>query len=236
MSSEKELLLGPIQDLIEDSTLELALHQKRRLTRIVCHYSVTCHWENANVQARVLDMGLGGIRLSVPQPLPVGMSVLVQLDPPLVGAFPVRAKVQWSDGLEAGVAYGDIPGNIERSWVQRVLKLIGLDEQAIFERRLHVRVASRLAVQVNGQDATMLNLGLRGALLEQDHEVEAGHRLELTMGPLGQHPPLTLEGEVVRCRARAKGVFYWGMVFFEPGPEPARLLEGYVLGLLRGPA
>lgn len=235
MSSEQEALLGPIQDLIEDSTLELALHQKRRLTRIVCRYSVTCHWEGANVHARVLDMGLGGIRLSVPQPLPVGMPVLVQLDPPLVGAFPVRAKVQWSEGLEAGVAYGDIPGNIERSWVQRVLKLIGLDEQAIFERRLHVRVASRLPVKVNGEDATMLNLGLRGALLERTRDAEAGHRLELTMGPLAEHPPLTLEGEVVRSRSREKGLYLWGMVFFEPEAEPARLLEAYVLALLRSP-
>lgn len=231
---DKKALVPAIQDLVEDSTRELALSQKRRLTRIVCHYAVTCHWENVAVEARVLDMGLGGIRLSVPQPLPTGMPLLVQLDPPLVGAFPVRARVQWSEGLEAGVAYQDQPGNIERSWVQRVLKLIGFDEQAIFERRLHVRVASKMPVRVSDREGTLLNLGLRGAMVQQDREVEAGHRIELTLGPLQALPPLTLEGEVVRCRARQEGVFYWGVVFFEPKAEQARLLEGYVLALLRG--
>jgi hypothetical protein len=181
-------------------------------------------------------MGLGGIRLQIEEPPPAGMPVLVQLDPPLVGAFPVRARVQWSEGQEAGVAYIDQPGNLERSWVQRVLKLIGFDEQAIFERRLHVRVASKLPVQVDGEEGILLNLGLRGALVQQSHEVEAGHRLELTMGPLAHQPPVTLEGEVVRCRPRQEGVFYWGVVFFEPAPEQARLLEAYVLALLRAPS
>lgn len=235
MSKDRKALAGAIEDLVEDATLELALHQKRRLTRIVCHYAVTCHWENHAVQARVLDMGLGGIRLSVPEPLPAGSPVLVQLDPPLVGAFPVRARVQWSEGLEAGVSYQESPGNLERSWVQRVLKLIGLDEQAIFERRLHVRVASKLPVKVDGQPGILLNLGLRGAMVERDHDVQAGHRLTVALGPLNGLPALELEGEVVRCRPRTEGVFYWGIVFFDPEGEPARLLEGYVLALLRAP-
>jgi hypothetical protein len=212
---------------------ELTLHQKRRLTRIVCRYPVTCHWEQHAVNASVVDMGLGGLRLSLSEPPPAGASMLVQLDPPLVGAFPVRGRVQWSEGQEAGMAYLDQPGNLERSWVQRVLKLIGFDEQAIFERRLHVRVASSLPARLDTAEARLLNLGVRGALVQSAQAREVGQGLEATIGPLGPLPPLTLSAEVVRCRPTEDGRFNLGLVFLEPVGEPARQLESYVLALIK---
>lgn len=213
---------------------ELTLHQKRRLTRIVCRYPVTCHWEQHAVAANVLDMGLGGLRLGLSSPPLAGNTLLVQLDPPLVGAFPVRGRVQWSVGQEAGVAYLDHPGNLERSWVQRVLKLIGFDEQAIFERRLHVRIASSLPARVDEAPARMLNLGIRGALVQADESREVGQLLEVTVGPLPPLAPLTLSAEVVRCRSAEEGRFNLGLVFLEPAGEPARQLESYVLALIKG--
>ncbi len=212
---------------------ELTLHQKRRLTRIVCRYPVTCHWEQHAVNASVVDMGLGGLRLSLSEPAAAGVSMLVQLDPPLVGAFPVRGRVQWSEGQEAGLVYLDQPGNLERSWVQRVLKLIGFDEQAIFERRLHVRVASSLPARLGADEARLLNLGVRGALVQSAEARAVGQSLQATIGPLGPLPPLTLAAEVVRCRPAEDGRFNLGLVFLEPVGEPARQLESYVLALIK---
>jgi len=72
----------------------------------------------------------------------------------------------------------------------------------------------------------LLNLSLGGALLEARLPLEPGAVHAFALGLDGE--PLTLRGEVRRCRALGEGAFEVAVQFIELTPEAQARLEAYL--------
>lgn len=208
--------------------------ERRQTTRVECCYQVECSHASGNWQASVVDMGLGGLRLRSLRVPEVGEQLVLQQSDHSFGD--IQVEVVWTRLLadaqrEFGVVYRCDVESMERSWVKDALRRLGFETAALYERRRHVRRHTTASATLEGPPglsaaATILDLGLGGALIETALEISAGNEFQLR-SPLLEN---SLHCRVIYCRQAGSNRYRCGLSF-EPGSEnrlQARLLEGYL--------
>ena len=208
--------------------------ERRQTTRIECCYQVLCSHPVDSWEASVVDMGLGGLRLRSARAAETGdRLVLRQTD----NAFgDIQVEVVWARQVEDsqrefGVVYRCDVESMERSWAKDALRRLGFEKSALYERRRHVRrqTTASATLQINpsqSAEATILDLGLGGALVETGLETSPGAEMQMRSPLLDG----SLLCRVVYCRLTGSGRYRCGLSF-EPGSAnrlQARLLEGYL--------
>ncbi|MBM3460562.1 MAG: PilZ domain-containing protein [Armatimonadetes bacterium] len=224
--------------------------QRRHLTRLRCLYRVSIRAVQQDLRATVVDMGLQGMKVEVPQRLPAGALVSVRYLGSGTGrAFALDAvtcRVMWCrkkrflKTIEVGLAYQDTDANMEKSWVKYILRQIGFDIQSILDRRKAVRVHALLRADVTAAEghgppaeATVMNLGAGGALVETGQRVPLGRQVLLETGPYLSHDVLGCRGEVMQCVQSAEtGRWMLGIRFSGMGEKQVHLLGEYLRTLL----
>lgn len=218
--------------------------ERRQLIRLKCSYDVNCIVGNRSFPAKVIDIGLNGLRLEIPQRLRVGAVIYVQRPKPnsRFNNEHVMCSVRWcrkrrkSSQLEAGLKYGDTPGNMRRSWVRFLLKELGFDERAIYSRRKAIRADSRITGKmINDQGETIqglvVNLGVGGALFESGKAFGPGNEVRLHLGPDKRLPALDLAATVISTRKSDDGHLS-SLRFIGPERRQVKVLGDYVIKLL----
>lgn len=185
--------------------------QNRKVVRLRCNYQVRCSMYGQRFTAKVVDMGLKGMRLELPCRVERGQLLSVQYDGPF-GCYDldtVQASVVWSHLVPAtqtsivGVCYTNPPAYLERSWVKHLLRVFDLEHVTPHDRRRHVRVPVTMLATIDSAamndvqaKAVLRDIGLGGALLECEVEVPVGAsvRIQTESGKA-----LVFEGSVTRA-------------------------------------
>jgi len=223
-----------------------ATGERRRLVRLKCRYPVTCELEKSAFRAVVVDMGVQGLRLEIPERLKRGQVVHVTY-PSTQAHFAVdsvRCVVNWTrrnpqGQLEAGLRYDDLESNLEKSWVKVILRELGFDAASIFQRRKARRVVAMLQVQLRrpgrtGLTARVLNLGVGGALLQTLDPFDRGQVLTMDLGPVKGLSVLSVSAEVLTCRYEPRSQsWFCGVRFSGLSDRQLDLLSRYLVHLLK---
>jgi len=237
------------REITEDELLE-----KRKTTRIRCAIDVQVSSVRQSFSARIIDMGIRGVRMEVPRRLKAGDKMNVKLTQFSGSSAPfendsVWMKVLWcrkrryAAVIEVGAAYDDTEKNMERSWVKYLLRKIGLDTKGIFEHRKRLRVSGRVPLRytVAGRqgfdDCEVINLGVGGLLADTDHEIRPGTKVEMKIGPYYTLEPIVLSGLVV-SRVINRDTNHWNTAvqFLGLTDRQIQSVGKYVLYLLRASA
>jgi len=197
--------------------------QQRAMTRVACNIAVICKQGDKASKARVLDIGLNGMRLAVLERFPVGAKL--EVVPEVGGMEPVNVEVLWcrkrrnQEVLEIGISYPDPEEKLTTSWVRVAMQRLGFGVIPVNERRQGVRIemAYPLAI-VHGPlrfPARLVNLSAEGAGVEIGEAVTPGSALKLTGLPGGED----LGGKVIFCRALPTGSFRAGLKLDKPASD-----------------
>ncbi|MBI3924877.1 MAG: PilZ domain-containing protein [Armatimonadetes bacterium] len=221
--------------------------ERRRLIRVKCDYEVACIVGNRSFPAKVVDMGLNGLRLEAPERLRQGTTIYIHHPKPS-NRFDnehVMCQVKWcrrrkgSNAMEVGVQYADTPGNMRRSWVKFLLKELGFDERAIYTRRKAIRAPADLEASMHSDEGGRLegkvvNLGVGGALFAGEEAFSPGLPIRMQIGPYRRYRVLEVPGTIISTRRRNEnGGYLVSVRFNDPTPSQIRLLGDYVIGLLK---
>ncbi|MCA9792279.1 MAG: PilZ domain-containing protein [Candidatus Eremiobacteraeota bacterium] len=245
-------LFKPSADLTED---------RRRVIRLRCRFAVYCIDLKEINTATVIDMGLQGLRLECSKDLKPGTRVslvyrgavgerpkvsVAQLENDRQAAIEsgVRCKVNWvkktkySKRCQIGVTYADSPERMSRSWVKKILKEIGFDEDSIFQRRKIVRVLSSIPCLVKVERGNLrgrvINMGAGGTLYQGDEGLNEGEFVGLNIGPYKDFEHFSCRGEVVTARYDpATNSWLCGIRFRTLDTKQVDLLGKYVVNLLK---
>lgn len=240
-------------------TASHSVEDRRKIIRLRCRYSVYAVYKGEVLTATAIDMGLQGIRLEVPERLKKGQTVHLLYrgaagQPPVLKLSDVKrdldnalkagveCEVTWcrqdryTKKIQAGVSYTDSPSRMSKSWVKKILREIGFDEESIFQRRKIMRVVAQIPFLARVDQATIkgqvLNLGAGGALLQADEALPP--TLELRIGPYKKFNTLTIAGKVVTKRHEStSNSWLHGVRFQSPDEEQVDLLGKYVIALLK---
>ncbi len=124
--------------------------ERRRLKRLPVHQLFECRDGTSVWELRVIDVSFGGFRVLSPEPLgergkPLHLRRLSTEVRALHGAAystGVMVEIAWSrpyphaPGLhEHGLTLVQAPGSMNLDWYRQLLKELGLDGEAIFDRR-----------------------------------------------------------------------------------------------------
>lgn len=179
---------------------------RRSALRIPCDISCQIKGKAGKlIEAKIVDIGLRGLRLEVPGQLRKGSQIELCSPHPGRGAV-VKCRIEWktktADGNLAGVSFQDSEEVLARSWLIEEVKEIGSEAQQTSQRRRGVRVICDLPVRLSRDGETregvLVDLGLGGALLEcggeplRDKEV-----VRLDFGPVGEHGKVAIIAQVV---------------------------------------
>ena len=182
--------------LVKDAVFgpEDLLSNRRKLPRIVMNLPVLCRTEKPDlpdVSAELVDLGLRGMRLGLPQRVKRGQIVVVSALPGdgIVGRTELRCCVVWCrqnrDGkIQAGVVYKDTSENLATSWVHYLL----LQRHCPAGERKDRRIEATLPVEVGDASGEalmvgqILDLSLGGAKIRFPSRLPPGERFVLKIG------------------------------------------------------
>lgn len=201
---------------------ELTFEQRRRGARRPCNIEVECRIGRSDVQAAVVDMSVGGLRIHFPSPQKLKSKSLLKVtypDPDGVHQVQtVECLTKWtrrreSDGtLFAGVEFKD-PKALGRSWVKTKMQELGFRPYNIKEQRTDYRVFCDLKASVDVGGAVLpcriKNIGLGGLYLELTKPIRAGASLEIKIFDNPGFPTLGL-GATVRHQQHVESTDPWG--------------------------
>lgn len=223
--------------------------ERRRLIRVKCEYEVSCISGNRSFPAVVVDMGLSGLRLQVPNRLKQGGTVYIHHPKPSnrFNNEHVMCTVMWcrrkagTNELEAGLKYADTPGNMRRSWVKFLLKELGFEERAIYSRRKAIRAPSELSARLRNQggealEGRVINLGIGGALFESDGGFSPGQAVRLEMDRVGRLKKIELDATVITTSRQDDDSYHLSLRFTDPSSKEVERVGDYVLLLLKNAA
>ncbi len=173
----------------EEETTPLKLRQKRRNTRTPCEGDIYLRWQEQDLVAEICDIGIGGLNVKLEQSLPAGE--VVEVRSPFHHQSMVRASIKWVHQGRLGLNFLDSPAELRNSWVNQVLKDLGLTAQSVRERRNHSRLPVKLPMTlqapVGTYSATVVNLGLGGVCAHSALAPPVGLTGTLQMGDLKVH-------------------------------------------------
>lgn len=176
----------PSRPVVEEETAPLKLRQKRRNTRTPCEGDIYLSWRGEDLVAEICDIGIGGLSVKLEQNLPAGEEV--EIRSPFHQQSMVRAVIKWVHQGRMGLNFLDSPSELRNSWVNQVLKDLGLTAQTVRERRNHSRLSVQLPMTlqapVGTYSATVVNLGLGGVCAKSALAPPVGLTGSLQMGDL----------------------------------------------------
>lgn len=175
---------------VDEETASLKLKQKRRNTRTPCEGDIYLCWQGQDLVAEICDIGIGGLSLKLKNPLP--LEAVVEIRSPFHQESVVRAAVKWSHQERIGLSFTDSPSDLRNSWVNQVLKDLGLTAQTARERRNHsrlpvVNLSMTLQAPVGTYSATVVNLGLGGVCAKSALAPPVGLTGTVQLGELKVH-------------------------------------------------
>lgn len=234
-------LLSSIKFLVEP---DLPVEDRRAGGRLECSLATSLVTETGETQeCHVLDVSRRGLRIRTDRSLSKGISVALKPPEPYGETHAsLMARVMWSrkDEDSRGHLAGLLlpPGTEhEETWLEAYLLSKGFSVGGL-QRRKFLRAESELPGRLIRKDNSavhvmVLNLGLGGALIRSDEELEKMSPFRLHIGPLGNLPELELAGTVLRKTGEIEPYHIHSSRF---GPLEARrhdLLKRYITSLLR---
>jgi len=178
-----------IKPVVEEETASLKLKQKRRNTRTPCEGDIYLAWQGQDLVAEICDIGIGGLSVKLKAPLALGE--VVEIRSPFHQQSMVQAAVKWTHQDRIGLSFVDSPADLRKSWVNQVLKDLGLTAQTARERRNHSRLPVNLPMTlqapVGTYSATVVNLGLGGVCAQSALAPPVGLTGTVQLGELKVH-------------------------------------------------
>ncbi len=184
----------------------------------------------------VVEMSLGGMRMSTSYALPVGGKISVRLVTKKV-LGPVCCQVVWccqnKNGFACGLRFSDSQSNLSSSWVKPTLKELGFTPYLHRERRSLPRLNYRTELQCGTEEGALLGTGnscdisLDGIQFSADFGARPGTVLTLTLNR-GDYTPALKAKVVVRSWKRCPGgrKFRHGASFLEVDQETLERIVG----------
>lgn len=240
---------------------EGAKEDRRKIIRLRCRFEIFMVTPEEVHSATVIDMGLKGLRVETRANLKPGTQVSLlyraaagehpentraALERDKSGAFNkgVLCEISWAQrdkyakASTIGVTYNDTPGRMGKSWIKRILREIGFDEDTIFQRRKIVRVISSIPCKLTAGRTNwrgrVINMGAGGALFQGDHQMEVGMSVSVKIGPYKKMKDLEVRGKVVTERyEQSTNGWLHGIRFVAMDKDQTNLLGKYVISLLK---
>ena len=238
----KDLVKGFLS-LVQRPSEEWDYAERRKLTRMRCHYKCQLELEGKKLEGIIGDMGVGGLRLKVFHALKKGQKLLVHspFNEVSEASAPVEAQVLWTHQPDrnfatyAGLKYVSDPKTMAKTWVRSVMKQLGFRPESILSKRRWVRAECYLPGTLrradnSRQEIRVQNLGVGGVLFEYRGVLQLGEQA-VRLGPHESLPPLDVQGILVKARPQGKHYLY-GLEFGELKPAQLRLLTVYLKTLL----
>lgn len=223
---------------------EWDLGERRKLIRLRCHYKCQIDLAGKKLEAAILDMGVGGLRMRLCHNLKPGQKITVFSPFNEIGenSDPVQVQVCWVKQPErtflsfAGTKYISEPKIMARSWVKGILKELGFRPEFLTSKRRWVRAEQILEGTLrrddhSRQEIRIHNLGVGGALFEY-RGILPLTEMTIRVGPFEKLPGLDVSGQLVKARPQGKHYLY-GMEFGDLQPAQLRLLAVYLKHLLK---
>lgn len=175
--------------------------ERRGQVRVECQYRCVFDLDGTRYPASVSDLGEGGLRLTVSEPVAVGKKLrvfcpFVDVDGP---SGPIEGVVCWTRPSDArglfglGLRYTSERQQLRDSWVTWVLQLLGFPGHT---SRHWVGAESVLPGWVGEQRVQIHDLGIGGARLDSAEKLAAGPAL-LRIDAWNHLPALELNGKLV---------------------------------------
>jgi hypothetical protein len=238
----KEMVKGFLS-LVQRPPAEWDFAERRKLTRMRCHYKCEMELEGKKLEGIIIDMGVGGLRLKVFHPLKKGQRLLIHspFNEVSEDSAAVDVQVLWTHQPErnfatyAGLKYISEPKVMGKTWVRSVMKQLGFRPESLLSKRRWVRADCYLPGTLrrsdnSRQEIRIQNLGVGGVLFEYRGVLQLGEQ-SLRLGPHEQLPPLDVQGILIKARPQGKQYLY-GLEFDDLKPAQLRLLTVYLKTLL----
>lgn len=205
--------------------------QNRRVVRLRCNYPVTCSMLGKRFTAQVVDMGLEGLRLEMPQKVDRGQLIAIRYEGPTTcyDYDTVQARIVWARSqpngstMLAGVAYINPSPYLERSFIRHLLRVFDLDKLSIADRRRDVRMPVSLQASLDAtelhEDAWIRDIGLGGALVECKSDLPLGTDICICL-TTADAEPVAFDANVVRkSRTNFNEAWLLGVRFTGPSED-----------------
>ena len=224
--------------------------ERRQLVRVRCRIPIQLKVRQRTLSGWIVDMGVQGVRIRLSEMLTKGSTVPIRATVSQQSSQVwVNCRIQWSrnasDGKYylAGARFHETRENLRKTWVHRLLRELGLNENSLRERREFIRVAGRVPVRMQSlkepsaepQPVETLNLGVAGLLVRTTTPLYPGEQYHCWVGPWGSLPEVgPIPAEVLSCRPDPTGgASLVPMRFLELEEDGVRDLGRYVLTLLK---
>lgn len=224
--------------------------ERRQLVRVRCRIPVQIRCADRVISGWVIDIGVQGVRLRTAEPIKKGTEVSMRATlAHQSGQAWVGCRVMWSrateDGLNwlGGIRFAETRENLRRTWVHKLLRELGLNDNSLRERREFIRADGSIPVRVQSLrepaagviEVESINVGVAGLLLRTTRPLYPGEHYRCWVGPWGKLPEVgPVPGEVLSSRPdRGGGASIVPVRFLELEEDTVRHLGQYVLTLLR---
>ena len=162
------------------------MKELRESLRFSCNEAVVCLMGRRKIQADILDVSRGGMRLRLSQPLEVGRQIEVKPKHRSRGRAPVLAAVRWQctgDEMEAGLEFLEPAGKLSRKWLRKLFPGKGKAWTEGRQQRSEVRAGCRLpGVSGDGSwEGELVDLSASGACFLRDTKLEESAELYLCL-------------------------------------------------------
>ncbi|MCA9779420.1 MAG: PilZ domain-containing protein [Candidatus Eremiobacteraeota bacterium] len=162
------------------------MRELRESLRFTCSEEVVCMVGRRKVQAEILDVSRGGLRLRLSQSLPLGRQVEIKPKHRSRGRAPVTAVVRWQgqgEALEAGLEFTEPAGKLSRKWLRKLFPGKGKAWTEGRQQRAEVRAGCRLPVvsKDGNWEGELLDLSASGARFLGDGKLSQSTELYLCL-------------------------------------------------------
>lgn len=178
---------------------------RRGTLRIPCKLEGKLSKGDDSVDVEIVDIGLRGLRVLVLGK--VRKRSVMELSPRGESeTIPVKCRIEWKkdvpEGYLTGVSFRDSEDVLAGSWLFEELRAIGTEAMETKQRRTGIRVICNaecmIRVENQRRDATLIDLGLGGALIEHDGDpLPEGLKLKFSLGPIDELSRVYINSEVV---------------------------------------
>lgn len=215
------------------------MKNRRVFKRADCSIPVVVHERGKFLYGEVVDLSLGGVRLSLKKRVKAEQVELTpdgKLPEGLV-VIPLPYSLAWQDGAEkpeAGLQFAGGTNAFFRGWLAEHLGPLLQSPDALLDHRRVVRVPCQLEAEARVDEeefaCAVLDLSVGGASFIVPREAFPGETLEVTFL---EAPELgTVEAILLRVQS-LQGHSLCGGKFLEPSPEQEKILEQLVLEMSR---
>ncbi|MCW5871409.1 MAG: PilZ domain-containing protein, partial [Candidatus Eremiobacteraeota bacterium] len=129
--------------------------ERRQLVRVRCRIPIQIRVGERTISGWVVDMGVQGIRVRTGEGLKKGQAVAIRATVSQQSSQAwVNCRIMWARPVEngkhylAGARFHETRENLRRTWVHRLLRELGLNENSLRERREFIRVNGRVPVRM----------------------------------------------------------------------------------------